>query len=250
MADYTLTCTECGASFEGSPSQVSRFRRSNCTKKVLCSVECINRNRSKAAAQMHRDGRLTWGSPAQIAQAKRLGATAPRGEAAYNWKGGKYSAASKAAARARGVELRARVASMKAPCQRCGVTFQLNSLQRAKWNKRGAEASYFCPECSANPTFHFYKAKQLRKQAEEIAYYADACCSGCGVTFSPNVSQRAYRRSKPEAALYCNDTCRKEHMPDGPDSPGWKHGLFSNVVKETILIMAKINRQIKEGASQ
>lgn len=247
--DPTLNCTYCGSEFKGSPSQVSRFRLSGGTKKLCCSSECRVTHRREIATQMHKDGLLVWGSPAQVSHLSVLHA-ANTGEAAYNWKGGRHSVAMRAAARERGAKAREHRASIQPPCGRCGNIFEINVMQRSKWVKHGDTATYFCQECRATPAFHLYKHKQVRTYADEAAYYSDATCFGCEVVFSPNRIQRAYRVRKPNAAIYCTDECRKQNMPKGPVSWGWKHGGCTVVMKQVRELRHEINKLISEGATK
>jgi hypothetical protein len=243
-----LNCSQCGNDFHGSVHQVHKFRAAGGDKKVCCSPECLTTHRRAVATQMHKDGLLDWGSPAQIEQAKRLGASTPKGEAARNWKGGKHTMAMRIAMRERGEQARAYRTSIQPTCARCSVTFIANRMQRHKWNKYGAEAVYFCRACCATPAYHLYKMKQGRVYEDEVAYYADATCSGCETIFHPNVMQRTYRDKKPDADLYCTNECRMQHMPQGPTSSGWKHGGDSKVVKEVRKLQREIKEFINEGA--
>lgn len=81
-------CSECGNSFRSSASQLHR-RNINPDKKIVCSEACNSRRKSIAAQIMHKEGKLKWGSPAQVA----VFATAcrRRGPTRHTWKTGYHS---------------------------------------------------------------------------------------------------------------------------------------------------------------
>lgn len=85
---YDQICSECGNTFRSSASQLHRWNI-NPDKKLVCSEVCNARRKSIAAQVMHKEGKLKWGSPAQIAVFavtwKRSGPTH------HTWKTGYYS---------------------------------------------------------------------------------------------------------------------------------------------------------------
>ena len=247
-AAYQLDCSYCKKPFRASSYQVSKFRVSGGTKKVCCSPECHKQHRSAVAKQMHEKGLLVWGSPAQIEQARRLGASTPKGENAHNWAGGKHTAVMKAAMRERGAALRLLRESVRPTCARCNKDFRASAAQRHRWN-RNKEATFFCPECCAHPSYHLYRVKAIRNPEDETIYYSDATCTGCGVVFEPNPGQRHYRITKRDADLYCTNECRKAHIPKGPVSPSWRHGGYTVVMKHTHALRMQIKQIVNEGAN-
>lgn len=244
--NYELKCYYCGAMFQGSRYQVSKFRRSGGTKKVCCSPDCVREHRAQNAKKMHEQGRLKWGSPAQIKAFSRSG---PLGERAHNWKGGKHSAAEKAASKERGAAMRAARDAIRPTCARCGLEFKANSGQRVKY-RSGEGIRFFCPECRVHPSYHLYRVNSTFDAADEAGYYADAECTGCNVVFTPNPAQRTYRLNNKGRNIYCTDECRKHYMPKGECSPGWKHGFYSVPMKQVRVLRHKIKKLIEEGADQ
>ena len=85
---YDQICSECGDTFRSSASQLHR-RYINPDKKLVCSEVCNVRRKSIAAQIMHKEGKLKWGSPAQIAVFAV--ACRRRGPTRHSWKTGYHS---------------------------------------------------------------------------------------------------------------------------------------------------------------
>lgn len=63
---YTKECCECGQQFQATPTQIHR-RNKDPNYNLVCSEECLRTRRANSARSMHKGGKLTWGSPAQVA---------------------------------------------------------------------------------------------------------------------------------------------------------------------------------------
>ena len=85
---YTKECCECGRQFQATHTQIYR-RNKDPNYKLVCSVECLRTHRVTSARSMHKEGKLTWGSPAQVSAFEfgrnRTGSANPA------WKHGFYS---------------------------------------------------------------------------------------------------------------------------------------------------------------
>jgi hypothetical protein len=62
---YAKECCECGRQFQATHTQIHR-RNKDPDCKLVCSVECLRTHRVTSARSMHKEGKLTWGSPAQV----------------------------------------------------------------------------------------------------------------------------------------------------------------------------------------
>lgn len=254
-------CTTCGVQFILSPSQRDKIKTRPNTG-LYCSTECLHKSRVVNFQKRRESGKLpVWGTPAQVASAKKLGeyslANKRFGPAHPGWKGGKHTEEAKAKRRAKRKVIREQREERRAagpkqyPCMLCGVGFEFTYAQLGRWNKYGSTVRYCCSHC-----------KPSVMMADKPAYYyAPAECGGCKTVFNPRQDQRIHRDRNPDADIFCSEACvsifRQQRLAEyrdingvmkGPTHPSWKTGWHSKEVREAKSLVHNIKKSIKEGA--
>ena len=263
-------CTTCGVPFMLSPSQRDKIKTRPDTG-LYCSTECLHKSRVVNFQKRRESGKLpVWGTPAQIASAKKLGeyslANKRFGPAHPMWKGGKHSNKAKTERQMQWEQIKAfrNSAPKSLPCIACGEDTTLSPTQRQKWYNKGDATRICCSPCfsARSEKRNVYRAIQPRHaRLKASGYYDDTACGTCQKIFTPSSEQRTHRVKYPKSHHYCSEACvsifRQQCLAEyrdingvmkGPTHPSWKTGWHSKEMQQAKSLVHNIKKSIKEGA--